>query len=168
MVVRFVGSLLSHSKALSFGGDDGGVMRESIEQGGGELLVAAEDLDPLGEGEVGGDDDAAPFVALGEQVEEQLTARAIEGNEAELVEHEKVDVSEASLKPSELASVSSFEQRSDDVSGADEENASPLTRGFDAERDRQVRLRGKDGRDAGLSTHLNATRTDSEIGERSA
>jgi len=142
---RLVRSLLPHSKALALGGDHSGVVRQAIEQRGGELLVTAEDLDPLGEGEVGGDDDASSLVTLGEQIEEQLAAGAVEGDEAKLVEHEKIDLLESSLQASELSSVARFEQRTDDVRRAGEENASSLTSGFDAERDRQVRLAGADG-----------------------
>jgi hypothetical protein len=67
-------------------------VRQAIEQRGGELLVTAKDLDPLGEGKVGGDDDASSLVALGEQIEEELAASAVEGDEAKLVEHEKAYV----------------------------------------------------------------------------
>lgn len=44
-------------------------MTEAVEQRGGQLLIA-EDLDPLGEREVGSDDRGVAFVAVGEQVEE--------------------------------------------------------------------------------------------------
>ena len=67
-----------------------GVVSEAVEEGCGELLVA-EDFDPLGEGEVGGDDGRAALVAIGEQVEEQLAAGSIEGYEAELVEDDEVE-----------------------------------------------------------------------------
>ncbi len=134
-----LGSSLSHSKALSLGGDDGGVVGESIEQSGGELLVAAEDFDPFSECEVGGDDDASTLIAFGEQVEEQLAASAIEGDEAQLVNYKKFDLLESSLKTPELASVARLEQRSDDIRGAGEENASSLTCGFDIHRARARR-----------------------------
>jgi hypothetical protein len=62
------------------------MVSEPVEQRGSELLVAPEDFDPFGEGEVGSDDHAASLVALGQQVEEQLAAGAVEGHEAQLVE----------------------------------------------------------------------------------
>ena len=40
------------------------MVAQTVEEGGGELLVT-EDLDPLAEGQVGGDESGAPFVALG-------------------------------------------------------------------------------------------------------
>jgi hypothetical protein len=45
-----------------------GVMAEAIEQRRGELFVT-EDLDPLRERQIGGDDGRAAFVALGQQIE---------------------------------------------------------------------------------------------------
>jgi hypothetical protein len=62
------------------------VVSQAIEKRRGELLVSAEDLYPFAESEVGRDDDAAPLVALGQQVEEQLPSGAVEGDEAQLVE----------------------------------------------------------------------------------
>jgi hypothetical protein len=38
-----------HPEALALGDDDDRVMREAVEQCGGELLVATEDLRPFGE-----------------------------------------------------------------------------------------------------------------------
>ncbi len=61
-------------------------MGEPIEERGGQLLVASEDGDPLGEGEIGRHDGGAAFIAVGDQIEEQLAADAIEGDEAELVD----------------------------------------------------------------------------------
>jgi hypothetical protein len=47
------------------------VVDESVDQGGGDHRVA-EDLAPLLEAAVGGDDDRAAFVAAGDQGEEQV------------------------------------------------------------------------------------------------
>lgn len=46
-------------------------MSEAIEQCRGQLLVC-EDLDPLGERQVGGDEGRSSLMALGEKVEQQL------------------------------------------------------------------------------------------------
>ena len=59
---------------------DVGVVAEPVEQRGGQLLVA-EDLDPLGEREVRGDDCGAHLVAVGQQVGEQFAAGQLEGHE---------------------------------------------------------------------------------------
>lgn len=88
-------------------------MREPIEKGRRQLLVAAEDLYPLAEGEIGRHDDAPSLVAFGQQVEEQLATGAIERNEAELVElveHEELDALQSFLKTTELACVARFKQ----------------------------------------------------------
>jgi transcription-repair coupling factor (superfamily II helicase) len=61
------------------------VVSETVEERGGEFLVAGKDLHPLREGQVGGDQHAALLVAVREQVEEQFAARAIEGHESEFV-----------------------------------------------------------------------------------
>ena len=49
------------------GSQDMAMVGKAIEQRRGELLVA-ENLDPLAESQVGGDDSGAPLVALREQV----------------------------------------------------------------------------------------------------
>ena len=70
---------------------------EAIEQRGGELLVAGKHRDPLGEGEIGRNDGRPALVPIGDQIEEQLTAGAVEGHEAELVDDEHVDPKESLL-----------------------------------------------------------------------
>ena len=75
-------------------------MPEPVEQRRGELLVA-EDLHPLAVGEVGGDDRRAPLVAVGEEVEQQLAAGALEGHEAELVDDQQRDPQVTLMEPRE-------------------------------------------------------------------
>jgi len=81
------------------------VVRQAIEQRGRELFVAGEDRDPFGEGEIRGDDDRPPLVAVGEQVEEQLATDAVERDEAQLVDDEDVAPEEPLLQPRELARI---------------------------------------------------------------
>jgi hypothetical protein len=83
----------------------GGVMREPIKQRGGKLLVTAEDLHPLAEGEVRCHHHALSFVAFGQQVEEQLAARAVEGDESQFVDHEKIDSMQSPLNAPQFTSV---------------------------------------------------------------
>ena len=52
------------------------VVGEAVKQSAGEPL-GSEDVGPLVEGEVGGDQDGAPFVALAEDLEEQFRAVAL-------------------------------------------------------------------------------------------
>ena len=53
--------------------DDVAVMGQAIEHGGGHLGVA-EHLRPIGEGEVGGDEQGGVLVELADQVEQQLSS----------------------------------------------------------------------------------------------
>ena len=135
---------LAHAIAFAFGGEHGRVMRQAIQQGGRQLLVAGKDGDPFGEGEIRGDDGGATLVTVGEQIEEQLAAGAVEGHEAQLVDDEDVDAEEPLLQARELAGIAGFEELAHEVGRAGEEHAAFLFRRFDAERDRQVRLAGPD------------------------
>src|SRR6476469_8734933 len=76
---------LPHSEALPSCGQDRGAFGEAVDQRRREFLVAAEYGRPFGEREVRGHERAASSrVAIGDQVEEQLAAGAIERHEAEL------------------------------------------------------------------------------------
>ena len=88
---------------------------EAVEQRRGELLVATEDLRPLGECQVGGDENAASLVARCDHVEQQLAAGAIERDEANLVEDQHVDAVESSLCASELASTTRLDEGAHEV-----------------------------------------------------
>ena len=56
-----------------------------------------EDLDPLVEGEVGGDEDGASFVALAYDLKEEFSAGLGEGNEAQFVDDEELEAGELLL-----------------------------------------------------------------------
>lgn len=64
------------AKGIAASGQNVSVMAQAIEQRGGEPFVA-EDLDPLGERQVGGDDGGAALITLGQEVEQQLAAGAL-------------------------------------------------------------------------------------------
>ena len=115
------------------------MVAEAVEQRGGQLLVA-EDLDPLGEREVGGDDRGTALVAVGEQVEEQFAAGAVEVHEAQLVDDQQGDAQVALVQPRERALVARLDQFADEVGGADEGDPLPALHGFDPERDREMGL----------------------------
>ena len=78
---------------------------EPVQQRSGEAL-RPEDLGPLVEGEVGGDQDGAPLVALAEDFEEQFRPGGGQGHEAQFVDdqqaeagHLPLEVEQASLVP---------------------------------------------------------------------
>ena len=61
-------------------------MREAVEERRRQLFIAGEDRDPFRKREVRGHDRGAALVPIGDQIEEQLAADAVEGHEAELVD----------------------------------------------------------------------------------
>ena len=65
-------------------------MSEAVQQGAGESL-RAEDLGPLAEGQVGGDQDRPSLVALAEDLEEELSAGLGERYEAQLADDEQLE-----------------------------------------------------------------------------
>lgn len=71
---------------VAFEGDDFGVVDEAVDHGGGDDVVAAEDLSPAAEGFIGGDDQAGAFVAGRDQLEEQVGGFGLEGDVADLVD----------------------------------------------------------------------------------
>ena len=62
---------------------------QAIQHGGGHLGVA-EDLRPIGEGEIGGDQQGGVFVELADQVEQQLAAGLAERQVAQLVDDDEI------------------------------------------------------------------------------
>ena len=73
--------------------EDGGVVNEPIDGGHGRHGVL-EDLVPLGEDQVGGDDDGFVFVALGEELEEDFHLLAGLLDVADVVDDDGVEAME--------------------------------------------------------------------------
>ncbi len=111
-------------------------MAEAIEQRRGELFVT-EYLDPLRERQIGGDDGRAAFIALGQQIEEQLAAGALERHESQFIDDQKRDFLITLLKRSEPPLVARLNQALHQIGGTREVNSQPPARGFDSKRDRQ-------------------------------
>src|SRR2546425_5785052 len=82
------GAALAEAVALAFERDHGRVVDESVDQGGGDHGVA-EDLAPLLEAAVAGDDDRAALVAAGDQGEEEGGGPALQGEGGELVDDQE-------------------------------------------------------------------------------
>jgi len=69
--------------------EDVGLESEAVEESTGQLF-AAEDLGPIGEGEVGGDNQGDPLVQGGAKLEHQLGTEGGKGDEAQFIEHDQV------------------------------------------------------------------------------
>ena len=69
--------------------DDVAVVRQAVEHGGGHLGVT-EHLRPVGEGEVGGDQQRCVLVELADQVEQQLPAGLAEWEIADFVDNDEI------------------------------------------------------------------------------
>jgi hypothetical protein len=63
-----------------------GMMKEAVEQGGGEGTVIVEDLGPLFESAIRGNDKRAAFIASTDDLEEQVHAVFIDGEIAQFIQ----------------------------------------------------------------------------------
>ena len=73
------------------------VVGEPVQQRAGEAL-RTEDLGPLIEGQVGGDQDGAPLVALAEDLEEQFRHGGGQGDEAQFVDDQQSEAGQIPLE----------------------------------------------------------------------
>ena len=93
--------------AVAFEGDDLGVVDEAVDHGGGDDVVA-EDLAPAAERLVAGDDQAGPFVAGGDELEEQVRGFGLERDVADLVDDQQrvaAEADEFGLQPAGVVGV---------------------------------------------------------------
>lgn len=82
-------AFLFQAVALSFDVDGGGVVEQPVEDGAGDDGVA-EDVAPGAEALVAGERDGAPFVAAGDELEEEVCALAVDGDVADLVDDQEL------------------------------------------------------------------------------
>jgi hypothetical protein len=80
--------LVLHAEAFAFDDDGVHVAHDAIENGGGRRTVIIEDLRPVLVSAVGGDHDRGAFVALADDLEQQVCAVLVDGEVAELVDDE--------------------------------------------------------------------------------
>ena len=73
------------------------VVGEPVQQRAGEAL-RAEDLGPFVEGQIGGHHDGAPLVALAEDLEEEFRAGGGQGDEAQFVDDQQVELGQIPLQ----------------------------------------------------------------------
>jgi len=74
-------------------------MREPIQEGGGHLGVAGEDVRPLTEGEIGRHQDGSLLVEPADEVEEQLPSGLRKGQVTAFVQDHEVDPGEIICDP---------------------------------------------------------------------
>ena len=79
--------------------DDVHVVGEAVQQGA-IWALGAEDLNPFVEGKVGGHQDRATFVELGEYLEEQFRAGAGQWDEAQFVDDQQIETGQLPLADS--------------------------------------------------------------------
>jgi hypothetical protein len=80
-----LGESVVEAPGLGAGVDDVGAVGEAVDDGFGEPGVG-EDLRPFAEGEVGGHDQAAAFVAFGEDLEDELGGPVGQGKVPQFIE----------------------------------------------------------------------------------
>src|SRR3990172_4515023 len=69
--------------------DDVAMVSEAVEHGGGHLGIT-EDLGPIGEGEIGGDQQGCVLVELADQMEQQLTAGLAERQVSKFIDDNEI------------------------------------------------------------------------------
>ena len=101
---------------------------QSVQERRRELLVAGKDRDPFGKRQVGRDRSGPPFVPIADELKQELATRAVEGDEAELVNDQQVLRPQPALETAELARIARFDQLPDEVGRADKEDPAFLFR----------------------------------------
>ena len=98
---------MAEAPGLGAGVDDVCAVGEAVDDGFGESGVG-EDLGPFAEGQVGGDDQAAAFVAFGEDLEDELGGAVGQREIAQLVEDDELGAGVAADDAGELAAAVGF------------------------------------------------------------
>jgi hypothetical protein len=93
---------VAEAPGLGAGVDDVGAVGEAVDDGLREPRVG-EDLGPFAERQVGGDDQAAAFVAFGEDLEDELGGAVGQREVAEFVKDDELGARVASDDACELA-----------------------------------------------------------------
>ena len=133
------GEAVAEAPGLGAGLDDVGLVGEPVDDGLGEPGVG-EHLGPLAEGEVGGHDQRAAFVALGDDLEDDFGGALGQRQVAEFVEDDEFGARVAADDACELSSRLGLLQLVGQAGERREAHAPSLLAGADGERDREVRL----------------------------
>ena len=149
-IIRYLGGgalpAVLETVALAVHLQDVNVVGEPVKQSAGEPL-GAEHVGPLVEGQVGGDQDGAPFVALAEDLEEEFRTGGGEGDEAQLVDDEKPEAGQLPLQVEQPAIVSGLHELVDQGRGGGEAYGHSLLAGGQAQTQGHVGLAGATGID---------------------
>ena len=117
---------------------------EPVDHGGGGHVVA-EDLAPLAERLVGGDDHRRAFVAVGDQAEHQVRGFGVKRDVADLVDHDQRDERQPLELGLERALALGFRESGDPLGRGRELDALTGEARADRERDREMGLAGPGG-----------------------
>ena len=79
-----------HAITFAFDDDGFGVVQDAVEDGGGEGGVVVEDGGPVFEDLVGGQDDGSAFVALADDLEEQVGPAFVDGQISQFVDGQEI------------------------------------------------------------------------------
>ena len=83
-------------------------------------------------------------MAIGQEVEEQLSRRSVEGHEAEFVDNEQLDTLDATQETAESEAVASLGQLAHEIRGAGEEHPAALLGGGEPKSESDMSLPGSD------------------------
>jgi len=87
--LRFQVAGLFYAIAVSFDLDQRSVMDEAINHGRNKGIIVIEDGSPVSEGPVGGHDDGATFIPVGDHLEEELGPLLIHGKIAYFINNQE-------------------------------------------------------------------------------
>jgi len=133
--------MLAQAVAGSLDLDDDGVVQEAVEQRGGDNGIA-EDVTPLGEAAVRGQDHGAALVAGVDELEEQIAAAGDDREIADLVDDEQARPAEEADALLQASFALGTGERRDEVGESREVDALACLHGLDAESRRKVALAG--------------------------
>src|SRR5215831_7656203 len=116
------------------------MMQQPIQNGGGQGAIMVEDRGPLLESTVGGHDERPLFIAQADHLEEQIGARLVNGQIAELVKDEQGGFGVFFEFGFEPARALGGGQGIDDINGTGKKHGVALQAGLIAQGGRQMRF----------------------------
>ena len=154
--------VLAHPIARTFDLDDHGVVKEPVEERGGDNRIA-EDVTPFGKATIGGEDHRALFVTGVDELKEQVAAARCDGQVADLVDDKQRTAAQEPYFVPQNALTFGFSQDGDEIGQRDEVDAFAGANGLDGERGCEMRFSG-----AGWPEQMNDLGTVDEVetGER--